>query len=341
LPERIIALSQKVSELATAKVEQIRRVTWQTRLLALNATIEAARAGAAGAGFAVVADEVKAVSGAIDTLAEELHQEVGAKVGELNNLGRGLVAQIRGSRLADLALNAIDIIDRNLYERSCDVRWWATDSAVVECAAHPDPNTCSHASHRLGVILDSYTVYLDLWIADLNGHVLANGRPSQFPAARGHNVSSEDWFRRALATREGSEFVACDISKNQPLGGSNVATYSAAIREGGRNNGAALGVLGIFFDWDKQSEAVVKGVRLTEEERAVTRCLLVDARHRVIAASDGQGLFEPYSIQTDSGSMGSYVDSSGNLVGFALTPGYETYAGLGWYGVVVQSRKSG
>jgi hypothetical protein len=42
------------------------------------------------------------------------------------------VAQIRGSRLPDLSLNAIDIIDRNLYERSCDVRWWATDSAIVD-----------------------------------------------------------------------------------------------------------------------------------------------------------------------------------------------------------------
>jgi hypothetical protein len=49
-----------------------------------------------------------------------------------NSLGHRLVAQIRGSRLPDLSLNAIDIIDRNLYERSCDVRWWATDSAIVD-----------------------------------------------------------------------------------------------------------------------------------------------------------------------------------------------------------------
>ena len=29
-------------------------------------------------------------------------------------------------------LTNIDLIDRNLYERSCDVRWWATDSSVVD-----------------------------------------------------------------------------------------------------------------------------------------------------------------------------------------------------------------
>lgn len=34
--------------------------------------------------------------------------------------------------------------------------------------------------------------------------------------------------------------------------------------------------------------------------------------------------------------MGNYADKGGCVVGFALTPGYETYKGLGWYGVVEQ-----
>ncbi|MDH8639244.1 chemotaxis protein, partial [Klebsiella pneumoniae] len=73
--------------------------------------------------------------------------------------------------------NAIEIIDRNLYERTCDVRWWATDSAVVDCAANVTPQSAAYASKRLGVILNAYTVYLDLWLCDLHGKVLANGRP--------------------------------------------------------------------------------------------------------------------------------------------------------------------
>jgi hypothetical protein len=98
---------------ATAKIEQIRRITFTMKLLALNAAIEAARAGAAGATFAVVADEVKSVSNNIDGLAEQLHIEVGGKIDQLHALGRTLIANIRGSRLADLALNVIDIVDRN------------------------------------------------------------------------------------------------------------------------------------------------------------------------------------------------------------------------------------
>jgi hypothetical protein len=33
---------------------------------------------------------------------------------------------------------------------------------------------------------------------------------------------------------------------------------------------------------------------------------------------------------------GYYSDSTGSQIGYALTPGYETYQGLGWYGVLIQ-----
>jgi hypothetical protein len=253
-------------------------------------------------------------------------------------LGQVMVKQLRGSRLADLALNMIEIIDRNLYERSCDVRWWATDSAVVDCLAQGSADSATYACKRLGVILDSYTVYLDLWIADADGRVVANGRPDRYSRAIGTNVSKESWFKDALATSDGGEYAVADISTNASLDGAQVATYSAAIREGGDNNGAVLGVLGIFFDWQAQAETVVKGVRLREEEKATTRCLLLDQGFRVIAASDGQGvLTERLSLITGAGNVGSFVDDKGTVFGYALTPGYETYEGLGWYGVIAQT----
>ena len=40
----------------------------------------------------------------------------------------------------------IDLIDRNLYERTCDVRWWATDSAMVAAAAEKGYATGAFAS---------------------------------------------------------------------------------------------------------------------------------------------------------------------------------------------------
>jgi hypothetical protein len=338
MPERIIALADEISRLVSSRVGKIQHTTSLTRLLAMNAAIEAARAGDAGVGFAVVASEVKAVSQNITHAVAEFQDQLAPRLAEVNRLGGALIAQLRGTRLADLALNLIEIIDRNLYERSCDVRWWATDSAVVEGSAHPDRLAATdHCSRRLGVILDSYTVYLDLWVIDRHGTVRASGRPQRFPHAQGTSVAKESWFQQALATGDGTQFAVADISECPALDRQQVATYAAAIRAGGETKGQPIGVLAVFFNWQAQAQAVVTGVRLTEEERRVSRALILDREFRVLAASDGVGVLrESYPLRTAGQPLGSYADGEGRVVGFALTPGYETYRGLGWYGVVEQ-----
>jgi hypothetical protein len=128
-----------------------------------------------------------------------------------------------------------------------------------------------------------------------------------------------------------------DISVCKELDNRSVATYAATIREGGANDGKPIGVLGIFFDWEAQSQTVMDGIRIAPEDRGRTRSLILDARHRVIAASDRKGILsEKFPLKSDGKRAGAYTDEQGNLVGYALTPGYETYRGLGWYGVVVQ-----
>ena len=110
------------------------------------------------------------------------------------------------------------------------------------------------------------------------------------------------------------------------------------MRAGGDASGAPIGVLGIFFDWETQAGAVVRSVRLAEEERDRTRCLLLDARHRIIASSDGAGLLtEELPLDVEGRTIGHDAAADGTVVGFALTPGYETYAGMGWYGVIQQT----
>jgi hypothetical protein len=141
-----------------------------------------------------------------------------------------------------------------------------------------------------------------------------------------------------MASRDGTEFAVADVEINTALAHRPVATYAAGIRRGGEAHGELLGVLGIFFDWQPQAQAVVEGVRLEPEEKALTRALLVDSSARVIAASDGRGaLTETFALRHGGQKSGSYTDAAGNLIGFALTPGYETYRGLGWYGVLVRS----
>ncbi|CAN7252456.1 cache domain-containing protein [Phenylobacterium sp. LjRoot219] len=334
MQDDILALALEVSRVTSEKISQIESIMRQTRLLALNARIEAGRAGAAGAAFGVVAHEMGDVSDHITEVAQQLRVAVQANVAQIETVGGEMMTSFRGARLQDIALNAVEIIDRNLYERSCDVRWWATDSAMVQALEAPSAASTAHATERLATILRSYTVYLDLWVVDASGRVVANGRPVAYPGVVGLDVSRQAWFRDAMATRDGDQYVVADVASAPALGGAPAATYATAIRAGADPDGQPIGALGIFFDWAPQAAAVVGGVGLSEEEKQHARVLLLDGEHRVIAASDGRGaLNETYALKAEGRARGFYVEDD-RLVAYALTPGYETYEGLGWLGVI-------
>jgi|SRR5450755_270069 len=124
----IARLTAEVDQIACAKTKSIQQITNQMKMLALNALIESSRAGALGAGFAVVAQEVRSVGQKVEDIARELETQLTGRTANLAQSIEKMMERSRGERMVDLALNAIELIDRNLYERTCDVRWWATDS---------------------------------------------------------------------------------------------------------------------------------------------------------------------------------------------------------------------
>jgi hypothetical protein len=314
-----------------------RQVVTQTKLLALNAVIEAARAGESGKSFAVVANEVQRLAAQAAQTAETFQSKVEHRIGT----SRQLVGELEGARLIDLAESLVQLIVRNLYERTADVRWWATDASLWQALFDPNPENVRLATERLGVIHRYYTVYSDLVLVDAKGRAVATANPAYRSKVHSLDYFTAAWFQNAIALRSGDDYVADEVRHSRSQSGRQVLIYGTAVRERGETNGRTLGALGVYFDWELQGASIVRDeIALTPAEQARTEVMLLDGRDRVIASSDPKRLFSAFRIE-DGGKRGSYVDRDGYLVAFARTHGYQEYDGQGWIGVVRQARPDG
>jgi hypothetical protein len=314
----------------------------QIRLLAINALIEAARAGEAGKGFAVVANEVQRLAQGAGDTAERFQENVLGRIRQSREMADDLVEQMEGARLVDLAQTLVQFIVRNLFERTADVRWWATDSALWEALEHPSPERANHAASRLGVINRFYTVYLDLVMTDARGTVIASANPRYQRNLRDRDLSSEGWFRAARTCGSGDDYVVDTVKRSALHEDRDVLVYATGIRSGGRGDGTLIGTLGVYFDWKSQGQAIVeKEANLTPAVAQKTEILLLDAHNMVIASSHPERVYTHFALNNPKQlAKGSYYDQSGAIVAFAKTLGYEDYDGLGWSCAIIQRTES-
>lgn len=330
---RLVELSRSMLTDVTQALQEINDINRTVHILSMNARVEAARAGDAGRGFAVVASELTRLSSATQRTTKDIEAKSKSTGSDLQWLARQLTTTVTDTRLCDLAHHAMDLIDRNLYERSCDVRWWATETALVNCASNADDKSLAqHASLRLGQILDSYTVYADLVLADMHGRVLCNGRPRVHPHAADADVSREPWFRAAMGTRSGSEFGFQAVHECSLVGGERALVYSCTVRANGQVDRPVLGVLGIIFRWDALGLHVLRQLPLTEKERATTQVTIVDGEGWVMADVDpsriGRQLrFDGLGniLKSERGAETAVVEGRRVRVCYASAPGFETY----------------
>ena len=327
-------LTAEVNQIAVDKTKSIQQITNQMKMLALNALIESSRAGAQGAGFAVVAQEVRSVGQQVETIARELETQLTKRTGDLVSSIDRMSQRSRGERMMDLSLNAIELIDRNLYERTCDVRWWATDSAVVDCAATPAPasvSLCLAAARRHPRRL--YRLSRPLALRPRRQrHRQRPRRPlsRRRPERRPHQMVSRGARPCAPATTMSpatSRTSRCSATpRSRPIAPASAPAARPTARRSACSPSISTG-----------SRRRVRSCKACASAIATRpACCWSTSNFRVIAASDGQGILgERVSLSLNGQRSGFYQDHTGTLVAFHATPGYETYRGLGWYGVIV------
>jgi hypothetical protein len=340
--EKVAELTRLLSQKTQVAINQIDRINGETQVLSINALIEASRAGEVGKTFSVVAEEMSKLSKKIEGTTENLRRE---SIGTMEEMGKIITKQItsiRGIRLSDLASTNIDLVDRSLYERSCDVRWWANDNSLVNALIEKSTAAKEIASQRLGVILESYTVYFDLVLCDSNGNIIANGKPKQY-ASEGKNQADTTWFRTAMEAETKEAFGFQTVHRCPLVNNQLAVIFSCPIRDYTLGqSGKVLGILGVIFNWEALSQKIIENTPVSDEEKPITRICIVDDDGTILADSKRKTLegriqfpgFESLIAENKGFTIVNYENSE-CCAAHALSLGYETYSS-GWHSIIIQ-----
>ena len=341
--ESISKLANSMAHEMEQAIKKIQDINEETHILALNAAIEASSAGDAGKGFGVVAEHMGDLSNETARITSRMNQESQDKIVELEEILTSQATNVRGNRLSNLALTNIDLIDRNLYERTADVRWWATDRSVVNALMQKSQDACSNASKRLAIILKYYTIYHDLILSDLDGNVIANGNPKF--ALIGRNISQRPWFQNAIHTGSGDDFGFESVHRSKPIDNQIILTFSCKVHQNGDTSHPVIGVLASVFNWTGLAQTIIEQTSINQDDKSRTRICIVDNDGTVLADSSNKILEDTISLE-EQGSIFSepknFIAQNFNekkcLIGHAKSPGFEGYS-TGWHSLIIQETK--
>ena len=192
--------------------------------------------------------------------SKSLLNEIGITGKKANSSLENLNQTIITSILKDsefLSSLAIDIMDRNLYERANDCRWWALNSSFRD--ALDDYSTLDNKKDEISEILkyinDLYTVYTNLIVFDKDGKVIAvSNRNEQFSLGR---VLTQDWVSKTLMLKDTSKYCVSKFEKTVFYDNESTYIYSSAIRSL-KNEAIITGGIAIVFDSKPQFNAMLE-----------------------------------------------------------------------------------
>lgn len=243
------------------------------------------------------------------------------------DLVQSLVAESLGEVMREIGTQArhvIDILVRNLYERTADVGFLATDAVLCRLAAGLDDDAQAVRT-RLRQYRSKYTVYDDILVLDTQGRVLAS-IDDAVPLEQSQDALIEQTLR---SPRHVETFRASDLRP----GKRHALIYSQRLQH--PTTGEVVGVLCLSFAFDDELQGIFRA-RGAQEGRSLA--LLVDASQQVLASSDPLWLQVGVKVPANLSGAPCLWTHSGRtyLVQTSAAAGYQGYPGPpGWKGQVM------
>jgi chemotaxis signal transduction protein len=169
--------------------------------------------------------------------------------------GGGTVAAAALAGASARAALAIDVMDRSLYERANDCRWWALTTQFRRALEAPEAADPVALGRILRTIHGLYTVYANLVLFDRHGRVVASSR-EEGAAAPGRPVEGE-WVRRTLALPNTQAYCVSAFEPSALYDGRATWVYAAAVR-GEADPSRVVGGVAIVFDGEPQFRSMLQ-----------------------------------------------------------------------------------
>ncbi len=170
----------------------------------------------------------------------------------IGNLHETVVAALLQNGVSRASF-AIDVMDRNLYERANDCRWWALNATFRRVLAAPDAAGATRCAEILHYINGLYTVYDNLILFGTQGQVIAVSKPESAGLVGSH--LNEEWVARCLALPSSQGYVFSHFAPSPLYGNRPTYIYSAAVRAPDGNR--VVGGIAIVFDGLPQISAML------------------------------------------------------------------------------------
>ncbi len=298
-------------------------INQKAHFIALSAAIEGARMRSRLGTFSIVASQIAAQASKNNQLSEELEQLIARiKIESLEAIA---------VRNLELSMDLIDKLDRNLFERNCDVQAWAGFEEIKRALTSPSEDSSKLAGDVLGRLTGIYVVYSESLLLDVSGNVAACAAQKNFI---GMDLSSEDWFKGALA----GQVIVTDLHFSEILK-SRAVFYCAPVLSDDNN---VIGVLCNCFNWDYAQEMIQSG-GFSRESKAI----IINSQGTVIASGQEHQILNDTATWLEAGEI-AIADGCGIsnekarngaslAVGFAHTKGYNAYKGKNWSAIVLET----
>jgi chemotaxis signal transduction protein len=227
---------------------------------------------------------------------------------------------------------SIDIMDRNLYERANDCRWWALTSTFKEILSSDsliDDEQKKQISNILKYINELYTVYTNLFIYDKNGVIMAVSNENET-----HLVGKQltnDWMRQTLQLKNSSKYSVSSFEATPLYSEKHSYIYGASILN--IDNTQSVGGIGIVFDSTPQFQDMLKDALPKKDDK--TFSFFVEKNSKRIVSCSNENYLVGETLHIDDSffnlhhgeSLSQIIEFENKyyIVGSSCSNGYREY----------------